>query len=221
MTEKKYHIGGNGPAPCKATKRACRYGGEATHYTDIKDANSIYEKRLTEESGGSFKNLNKTNTEDTVVINGFDVPKKHNEEFQRAYDTVEHNFDDSWGEHGKNTMELIHKYMLETDSLETSRTRAVFMDGDEVIKIPVTDEGIFASSNEMIASEKYQEEPDGGYIPMAKTDMYEENEVFYIRAERVDVLHFKSYNDVPYWVGMVDGGQVGYTKDKVLVAFDL
>lgn len=30
---KKYHVGKNGPAPCNATKRACRYGEESHHDT--------------------------------------------------------------------------------------------------------------------------------------------------------------------------------------------
>lgn len=61
----KYHIGKNGPAPCTATKRACRYGGESTHYTDLKDANAVYEKQLSEEEGGSFGKKLSNDTETT------------------------------------------------------------------------------------------------------------------------------------------------------------
>lgn len=62
--QKKYHIGKNGPAPCTANKRACRYGGESTHYTDLKEANVVYEKKLAKDSGGSFGNIKSNSRKD-------------------------------------------------------------------------------------------------------------------------------------------------------------
>lgn len=44
-TTKKYHVGKNGPAECKATKRACRYGGANTHYHTMKEAEDAYKKQ--------------------------------------------------------------------------------------------------------------------------------------------------------------------------------
>lgn len=61
---KKYHIGKNGPALCKATKRACRYGDNETHYNDMSAATLAYEKSLEK----SFKNthtLSKTKNHNT------------------------------------------------------------------------------------------------------------------------------------------------------------
>lgn len=44
--EKKYHINAAGDVkPCKATQRACRYGGEQSHYATEKEAREAFEKK--------------------------------------------------------------------------------------------------------------------------------------------------------------------------------
>lgn len=43
--QKKYHIGKNGAAECKATKRACRYGDASTHYATMQEAEDAYAKQ--------------------------------------------------------------------------------------------------------------------------------------------------------------------------------
>lgn len=48
---KKFHIGKNGPAECKATVRACRYGDEGTHFKDMGAAQRAYEKQQAGEEG--------------------------------------------------------------------------------------------------------------------------------------------------------------------------
>lgn len=51
MAEKqKYHIGKNGPAPCNATKRACRYGGDV-HYDSMEEADTAYQKQRESSTG--------------------------------------------------------------------------------------------------------------------------------------------------------------------------
>lgn len=47
---KKYHIGKNGPAECKATVRTCRYGqlNDGSHYDTFEEAQKNYEKQMNE-----------------------------------------------------------------------------------------------------------------------------------------------------------------------------
>lgn len=51
--------------------------------------------------------------------------------------------------------------------------------------------------------------------------MIEEGDVFYTRMEKVEPLEKVDYKNLPFWVGMVDCGQVGYDKTGKLVAYDL
>lgn len=47
MSDKKFHIGKNGPAQCKATKRACRLGGASgkeNHFATLDEANEAWSK---------------------------------------------------------------------------------------------------------------------------------------------------------------------------------
>lgn len=41
----RIHIGKNGPAPCQATVRACRYGGKDNHYETLEEAQVAYAKQ--------------------------------------------------------------------------------------------------------------------------------------------------------------------------------
>lgn len=47
MTKSKIHIGKNGPAICRATKRACRFG---EHYDSLDAADNAYQKLMEQES---------------------------------------------------------------------------------------------------------------------------------------------------------------------------
>lgn len=42
----KFHVGKNGPAPCRASKRACPVGGEEVHFNDREAAQEAYEKSM-------------------------------------------------------------------------------------------------------------------------------------------------------------------------------
>lgn len=55
----------------------------------------------------------------------------------------------------------------------------------------------------------------------AETKMIEEGDVFYTRMEKVEPLEKVDYKNLPFWVGVVDCGQVGYDKTGKLVAYDL
>jgi hypothetical protein len=104
---------------------------------------------------------------------------------------------------------------------EVGRTRAVFDLGDGwVVKIPLNDEGVGASSSEEYAYQRGLANGDP-WIPVARCEFRQLGERYYLHMERVEPLVFKSYDDVPQWVGYVDGGQVGHTADGRLVAYDL
>lgn len=56
---RKFHINSKGDvAPCRATKRACRFG-EADHFGNIAEAVRESEKRLTEHAGGNIESHKK------------------------------------------------------------------------------------------------------------------------------------------------------------------
>lgn len=44
----KFHVGSNGPAPCRASKRACPVGGEEVHFDNRAAAQQAYEKSMEE-----------------------------------------------------------------------------------------------------------------------------------------------------------------------------
>lgn len=59
----KFHINSKGDAaPCKATKRACRFG-EKDHFTSITDAVQEAERRLSDQSGGNIKSHKRETSE--------------------------------------------------------------------------------------------------------------------------------------------------------------
>ena len=44
----KFHVGKNGPAPCRAKKRTCPLGGEEVHFSSKEKAQEAYEKNMSE-----------------------------------------------------------------------------------------------------------------------------------------------------------------------------
>jgi len=97
------------------------------------------------------------------------------------------------------------------------RTRAVFKTGNgEVLKIAFTSEGELANGNEVHAAQ--QADP---FIPIARTRWGHEAGVDFTVMEEVEVVPRLDYKTQPEWVGYVDSGQVGYTKEGKLVAYDL
>lgn len=64
----KYHVGPNGPGPCKAEKGNCPYGGESgeeNHYNSMEEAEQAYEQEL-EESYGSFTTYDYDEFEESI-----------------------------------------------------------------------------------------------------------------------------------------------------------
>lgn len=59
----KFHINSKGDAaPCKATKRACRFG-EKDHFTSVTDAIQESERRLSDQAGGNIQSHKKEASE--------------------------------------------------------------------------------------------------------------------------------------------------------------
>jgi len=223
----KYHITDDGPKPCTATVRDCKFSQKGEkHYETEHEAFEEFEKRMINQDGKfqfqSIQTLSKKR-EKTVTIGQYSVPKKFEKEFEYIYQTVHSNFDEVKGlgeEFSNETMDLIHEHMENTDSIIPSRTRVVFLEDDSVVKIPITEEGMLDCGREKQASDRYKANPDD-YIPIADTELVEKGDVFYTRMEKVRLLERVDYKNLPFWVSMVDSGQVGYTKDNVLVAYDL
>lgn len=93
------------------------------------------------------------------------------------------------------------------------RTRAVYDTGDGyVTKVPLSWEGVMQSGTEA--------NWDNEEIPVAECQLVDMDGIPVLRMEKVQIEH-ASYKDLPDWVGFVDGGQVGRTKEGRLVAYDL
>lgn len=102
------------------------------------------------------------------------------------------------------------------------RTRAVFYDKEtnQVIKIPIQFDGERANYLEAVTSEKYERGvPD--MLPVAKCEMVESQGVEILRMERVEVIEDTNSEQLPLWVGYVDGQQVGYDQRGRIVAYDI
>lgn len=94
-------------------------------------------------------------------------------------------------------------------------SRAVYRDGGVVHKLPLTDRGMFANGTEAL-------HPDDDYIPLATCHLHvEEPEGIPVLTMQAVKEHHAPYNQLPDWAGWVDCGQVGFTENGTLVAYDL
>lgn len=122
-----------------------------------------------------------------------------------------------WDGYEVKVRSLIHSLTNKYGTPKIGRTRAVFDSQDgNVIKVPFNDEGEMANGYEHKAGK--QQDP---YIPVAANHFDQIDGVDVLVMEKVREHRFKSYNDVPEWVGSVDSGQVGYDRNGNLVAYDL
>lgn len=219
----KYHISKDGnPRICDA-KIQCRLG-DVQHFDGTLEEAQKWATYINDnnENLSTVQTLSKKK-EKLTKIGQYFVPEKFKEQFEYVHDTVHNNFDEIGGlgeDFSNKTLDVIHQYMVETDSILPSRTRVVFMENDTVVKVPITEEGMLDCGREKQASDRYENNPDD-YIPIAHVEGIEDGDIFYTRMEKVKPLERVDYKNLPFWVGMVDCGQVGYTKDNVLVAYDL
>lgn len=218
----KYHMSEDGvPKICNA-KIQCRLKAETEHFDGTLKEAEKWAIKINDQNFSSIQSLSKKK-ENTVKIDKYSVPEKFEKEFEYVYNTVHNNFDEIGGlgeEFSEKTLDIVYKYMKQTKNMIPSRTRVVFMEKDTVVKIPITEEGMLGCGQEKQASDNYKLKPDD-YIPIADTEIIEEGDVFYARMEKVKPLVKVDYRNLPFWVSMVDCGQVGYTKNNVLVAYDL
>jgi len=117
---------------------------------------------------------------------------------------------------------LCKKYFLRADSVELGRNRLVFLMKGYVIKIPITGYGCLDNDWEGSVSNTEESKNNQDYIQYPKTKLiyYKNLPILFMERVNTDIWNNKTYKDFPDWVGYVDGGQVGYTKDGRLVAFD-
>jgi hypothetical protein len=101
---------------------------------------------------------------------------------------------------------------------EVGRTRVVFHRVSDVIKVPITEEGLHGSSWEAEWSER---QGKTGYIPIADAGIEYIDDLPVLRMERVAMIPGNEWKNLPNWTGSVDCIQVGYTAAGELVAFDL
>lgn len=113
-------------------------------------------------------------------------------------------------------IELFTESPMPPEEVITGRTRTVLIYSGVVIKIPTCDEGIIANGREY---RTYTAE-DG--IPTAPVSLVCIDEVIVAVMERI-TPHPSAFSDpdMPWWVGSVDCGQVGYRANGELVAYDL
>ena len=97
------------------------------------------------------------------------------------------------------------------EPIEVGRHRAIFRDGDWVIKVPTRDSGIHACEEEL--------RTQGDCF--AKTTREDLGEEFCgVTAVRMEFMTHRGWSEQPDWTWSIDCGQVGFTKDGRLVAYD-
>lgn len=70
MAVNKFHINSQGVAkPCSANVRACRFGGDSTHFDTIEEAQKVAEKQLNEEFSHTPQSLTKKNKDNDNKYN--------------------------------------------------------------------------------------------------------------------------------------------------------
>lgn len=96
------------------------------------------------------------------------------------------------------------------EPLAEGRHRTIFRDGDWVIKVPTALSGIGAC---------YEELSTQGEC-FAKTVREDLGREFGIPVVRMEFVTHRGWSADPDWTWSIDCGQVGYTKDGRLVAYD-
>lgn len=110
---------------------------------------------------------------------------------------------------------LLDKVLREAISLygdpyAIGRHRTIFRDGDWVIKVPTLESGIRACLEELHTQ-------GNGF---AKTTQDELGKKAGIPVVRMEFVTHRGWSEKPDWTWSIDCGQVGYTKDGRLVAYD-
>lgn len=207
----KYHINpSTGRASiCRATK-TCPFGEDAIHGESAQAARKAYEASMEADQAH------------LAAIHGRSEEAEDERLWQLVRERAKNDLTEAVNEeYARKTVAYMDK-LKETRTVDWGRTRAAFIGEATVIKIALNDEGFLDSGREIAASEAYQRAPHE-YIPMAHTKpKVTKDGVNYIVAEKVTPLTGAiADKSMPWWVDYVDCGQVGHTKEGVLVAYDL
>lgn len=103
--------------------------------------------------------------------------------------------------------------------LGSGRNRAVFKmkSGNYIIKFPLSEEGIADNDWEAsVCSNKHEGNKEDVQYP--KTRYIELQGFICCVMEYIEPC--KSFEGLPEWIDFVDGGQVGYNRKNVLLAYD-
>lgn len=127
-------------------------------------------------------------------------------------------------EYAESTVALMETFSENMEFIGWGRTRVVFDRGDGyVVKVPFNGEGYMANGGEYKTYTYNVANPDNPGIPVAACNFEDFNsmdkEIPVLIMEKVTYAHGEE--NLPDWVGWVDCGQVGYTKNGELVAYDL
>lgn len=153
-------------------------------------------------------NENTLNQQDIEDLFGFDLKDLSEAIFNAVVDTY-------------------HRFLWKgPDQTVVARNRIAFLFEKHVVKIPRCQDGLF--DNDWEGSVRNNEESLGHpyYVQYPRTRLFYWKDVPILFMERVEPVNWKeklkSIGDFefPDWVNSVDCGQVGYTRDGRLVAYD-
>lgn len=113
---------------------------------------------------------------------------------------------------------LAKKLQKKYPNVELGRNRIVFISKFCVFKIPTSDDGII--DNDWESSLSNAEVRDEEEIYYANTKVITIDDLLCCVMQKVEPYHFKDYKTVPDWVKSVDGGQVGHSRNGILMAYD-
>lgn len=117
--------------------------------------------------------------------------------------------------------ELTIRFKKRALQIDEGRNRRVFVFSKYVIKIPITYNGITDNDWEGSISNT-NDDPDEIRYPRTRLTYWEALPI--VLMERVTLVTTAAIKarlgSCPDWVNSVDGGQVGFTRDGRLVAFD-
>ena len=134
-------------------------------------------------------------------------------------EALEHQIDNEFGDPAITA--LFRRYVAKGRPLELGRTRCAFIYPTFVVKFPITIEGIRDNDWEGSVSNA---DDDPEEIRLARTRLVLWGSFPIVLMERVEWASYREIEaklgHVPDWVGSVDCGQVGFSRDGRLLAFD-
>jgi hypothetical protein len=116
--------------------------------------------------------------------------------------------------------DFLNQYKDQLEFIGEGRSRRVYRHKktNYVIKIPLDNYGADDNYIEASASKSFYKDKDlDEYLPCARCRLFKG---IFLVMEYVEYVKNPYSNEMPDWVGCVDCGQVGYTRNGDLVAYD-